>query len=92
MVEVRQKILQTVSLNEETVKQLLEKLEALGVQGVDDLVEVTVEDLTPGILLPIAARKLIRAWSSQALTPGPLSSTVQVHPPLSPIQPISVAL
>ena len=61
MEEVRTNILQIVNVNADTSKHLLEKLEALGMEGVDDLVEVKVADLTPGILLPIAAWKLIRA-------------------------------
>ena len=64
MEAVRENIVRIVALSHETMEKLLAKLEALGVQSVNDLVEVQVEDLTPEILLPIAARKLIRAWTS----------------------------
>ena len=52
-------------------------MEAMGVQGVDDSVEVKAEDLTPGILLH---KKIIQAWSSQTAIPGHSNATVnQVH-------------
>jgi len=81
MEEVQQNISKIVNINDETMKKLLKKLEVLGVQSVDDLVEVTTEDLTPEVLLPVMARKLIRAWSSQMCMPGPLPQLVEVHTP-----------
>ena len=84
MEDVRQNILQTIVLTDETMQKLLEKLKTLGVSVVADLVEVKVEDLTPEVLLPVPARKLIRAWSSQTAVPGDATPTVcQVRTPMS---------
>jgi len=77
MEEVQQNISKIVNINDETMKKLVEKLEAQGVQSVDDLLEVTTEDLTPEVLLPVMARKLIRAWSSQMCMPGPSPQLVK---------------
>jgi len=62
MEAVQQKIASILSLDESTMTHLLEKLTSLGVAGIEDLQDVQLEDLTPEILLPVPARKLIRIF------------------------------
>lgn len=64
MEEVRENISRIVTLADDCMTKLMAKLQAMGVSGVDDLCVVKVEDLTPEVLLPIPARKLVRAWET----------------------------
>jgi hypothetical protein len=65
MEDVLTDISSIVSLDQGTLTKLMDKFVELGVTGMADLVDVQLEDLTPGILLPIPARKIIRVWSER---------------------------
>jgi len=82
MEAVQQKIASILSLDESTMTHLLEKLTSLGVAGIEDLQDVQLEDLTPEILLPVPARKLIRIFGESSLpAPQPMTPTIVSPPP-----------
>lgn len=100
MEEVRKEITSILRIDDLTVNRILEKLASIGVSSVDDLVDVQFEDLSPEILLPIPARKLIRQWSastaitppsatSAASTPQTPSSQLVRSTPVTPTTPLS---
>lgn len=60
MEAIRQTIASIIDIDVATMSRLLDKLAELGVANVDDLTDVEFGDITPEILLPIPARKLLR--------------------------------
>ena len=45
---------------------VVQRLIELGVTGISDLAEITINDSTPSVLLPVPARKLVRCWNTQS--------------------------
>lgn len=84
---IQQNIAAAINFDDNIMSQVITKLSENGVTCVDDLREVTIEDLSPGIFLPIPARKLIRLWSTRPiepvtqllLTPQPRTPPHQLH-------------
>lgn len=64
MEQIQKSIEDILGCDDDTTAAILSRLYELGVTGVGDLVDVQVDDLTPSVLLPIPARKLIRNWST----------------------------
>lgn len=62
---------------------VVQRLIELGVTGISDLVEITIDDLTPSVLLPVPARKLVRYWN----TPVDENSAVSPSSPVRASQP-----
>ena len=98
---VRRKITGIISVDEQTMDKLMKKLEELGVESVEDLVDLQIDDLTPEILLPIPARKLIRMCGRSAVaslsdstlegpvTPSPSTSRAMPSTTVTPATPLS---
>jgi hypothetical protein len=63
MEQVRKSIEDVLGHNDEVTTAVMNRLIELGVTCEGDLVELQVDDLTPSVLLPIPARKVIRHWS-----------------------------
>jgi hypothetical protein len=68
MEEVRRLISASIDIDDGTMSLLINKLTELGVRTVADLVDVQVGDLSPAVLLPIPARRLVRKWSEDHST------------------------
>jgi hypothetical protein len=64
MKQIKRSIEDILGHDAETTTAILNRLTELGVTCAGDLVDVQVDDLTPSVLLPIPARKLIRNWST----------------------------
>lgn len=72
---VKSSVQTVMSLQEEKLSAVLDRLAQIGVENVEDLANVIESDLTSGNLLPpIPARKLIKAWSNHN-SPSSLSSS-----------------
>ena len=82
---VRRKISSILTLDGSTLEKLISKLTDLGVNSVDDLVDLQFSDISPEILLPIPARKLIRMCAVAPLPSSPPFSTA-VTPSAQPSQ------
>jgi len=66
MEAVRDKVISILNLDPSTLDNLMQKFSDLGVTHVDDLVDIQFSDISPDILLPIPARKLIRMCAEPA--------------------------
>jgi len=101
MDQIRINISSLLSLTDDTMNKMLDRLQQLGVTCVGDLVDVQLEDIIldaehpHGVLLPIPARRLIRLWStrpesSAALATGN-SASVSSSPPSVPLSNVDIA-
>jgi hypothetical protein len=63
---VRKCVEDILGLDVNATDAVVNRLAEIGVSGMSDLIDVTVSDLTPSVLAPIPARKLVRLWASSA--------------------------
>ena len=77
------KIVEHVLCDSVTCGLVVQRLVELGVESTSDLVEITVNDLTPSVLLPVQARKLVRYWN----TPVDENTAINSSSPVTAYQP-----
>lgn len=61
---VRRSVELVLACDSAVSNSVVQRLIELGVTGMSDLVEVKIDDLTPSVLLPVPARKLVRFWTT----------------------------
>jgi len=63
---VRKSVEDILGLDVNATDAVVKRLAEVGVRNMSDLIDVTVSDLTPSVLAPIPARKLVRLLASSA--------------------------
>ncbi len=64
MDQIRKSIEEILGLDANGTEAVVNRLAEIGACCFSDLVDVTVSDLTPSVLMPIPARKLVRLWAN----------------------------